>query len=71
MAIMLMKPGNMPKIREMFIRGFRARNRSREYTYATISVSTVVMTQQTLATNSVFRNQRGKLNSDVSVNRRT
>ena len=38
---------------------------------ATISVSTVVMTQHTQATNRVFRNQRGKLNSDVSVNRRT
>ena len=72
MAIMLMKPGNMPRISETFISFLRAWKRRREYTYATMSVSTVVIMQLSSSPRiSVFRNQRGKLNSAVSVNRRT
>lgn len=61
----------MPRIRERFISFFRDGKRRREYTYATIRLSTVVIRQEQQATNSVLKNQRGKSNNEVSVNRRT
>ena len=71
MAIMLMKPGNMPSTNDTFISFLREGKRRREYTYATMRLSTVVIRHEQQATKRVLRNQRGKLNSAVSVKRRT
>ena len=66
-AIIVMNPGNRPRIIAMFIYGLRNLKRIRLSEYDTDSTNDVLMQQLQMAMISVFLNIRGKFRTFLSV----